>query len=246
MAFRQADGAVVWQSGDFLTSQVPPILIEVAGEPQLVIVGGGTVNGLDPASGEMIAGDVAAQGANGAEAVAYLTGAYDRWRAAVAGLSEAELAEMPELQEKRGGLLGPLLVEHGKVSVSELRELLLALQVCDPLLEVVHRCGQRAGLAAVLGRDVGAGHQLGVLHRAPRARLLVGRQHVVAGRVADRVEAAGQAVGGAVQQGVADLVGRKVPVPAGGSARVPPRTRRGRPRVGGGARRRPRLHLPAA
>ena len=54
MSFRQDDGAVVWKSGEFLTSQVPPILIEVAGRSQLVIVGGGTVNGLDPASGEVL------------------------------------------------------------------------------------------------------------------------------------------------------------------------------------------------
>ena len=29
MSFRQDDGTVVWKSGDFLTSQVPPVLIEV-------------------------------------------------------------------------------------------------------------------------------------------------------------------------------------------------------------------------
>ena len=54
MSFRQDDGTVVWRSGDFLTSQVPPILIEVAGRPQLVIVGGGTVNGLDPSNGAVL------------------------------------------------------------------------------------------------------------------------------------------------------------------------------------------------
>ncbi len=54
MAFRQNDGAVVWKSGDFLTSEAPPILIEMGGRPQLVIVGGGTVNGLDPANGKVL------------------------------------------------------------------------------------------------------------------------------------------------------------------------------------------------
>ena len=54
MAFRQGDGAVVWKSGDFLTSEAPPILIEMGGRPQLVIFGGGTVNGLDPASGKVL------------------------------------------------------------------------------------------------------------------------------------------------------------------------------------------------
>ena len=54
MAFRQSDGAVVWKSGDFLTSEAPPILIEMGGRPQLVIFGGGTVNGLDPANGKVL------------------------------------------------------------------------------------------------------------------------------------------------------------------------------------------------
>jgi outer membrane protein assembly factor BamB len=54
MAFRQSDGAVVWKSGDFLTSEAPPILIELAGRPQLVVFGGGTVNGLDPATGRVL------------------------------------------------------------------------------------------------------------------------------------------------------------------------------------------------
>lgn len=54
MAFRQSDGAVVWRSGDFLTSEAPPILIALAGTPQLVVFGGGTVNGLDPATGRIL------------------------------------------------------------------------------------------------------------------------------------------------------------------------------------------------
>lgn len=54
MAFRQNDGAVVWTSGDFLTSEAPPILIEMSGRQQLVIFGGGTVNGLDPATGRIL------------------------------------------------------------------------------------------------------------------------------------------------------------------------------------------------
>jgi outer membrane protein assembly factor BamB len=54
MAFRQRDGAVAWKSGDFLISEAPPILIEVAGAQQLVIFGGGTVNGLDPANGNVL------------------------------------------------------------------------------------------------------------------------------------------------------------------------------------------------
>ena len=54
MAFRQADGKVAWKSGDFLTSAAAPLLIRIGGQEQLVIFGGGTVNGLDPASGEIL------------------------------------------------------------------------------------------------------------------------------------------------------------------------------------------------
>jgi outer membrane protein assembly factor BamB len=54
MAFRQADGAVVWKSGDFLTSAAAPILISSGGRDQLVIFGGGTINGLDPATGSIL------------------------------------------------------------------------------------------------------------------------------------------------------------------------------------------------
>jgi outer membrane protein assembly factor BamB len=54
MAFRQSDGAVVWKSGHFLTSEAPPILIEFAGRPQLVFFAGGTVTALNPADGKVL------------------------------------------------------------------------------------------------------------------------------------------------------------------------------------------------
>jgi outer membrane protein assembly factor BamB len=54
MAFRQSDGAVVWKSGDFLTSEAPPIMITMGGREQLVVFGGGTVNGMDPANGRIL------------------------------------------------------------------------------------------------------------------------------------------------------------------------------------------------
>ncbi len=54
MAFRQSDGAVVWKSGHFLTSEAPPILISVGGRDQLVVFGGGTVNGMDPVNGQIL------------------------------------------------------------------------------------------------------------------------------------------------------------------------------------------------
>ena len=54
MAFRQQDGAVVWKSGDFLTSEAAPILIELGGRSQVVFLAGGTVTGLDPATGTVL------------------------------------------------------------------------------------------------------------------------------------------------------------------------------------------------
>jgi outer membrane protein assembly factor BamB len=54
MAFRQRDGAVVWKSGDFLTSAAAPVLIDFEGEPQLVFLAGGTVTALDPRDGRVL------------------------------------------------------------------------------------------------------------------------------------------------------------------------------------------------
>jgi outer membrane protein assembly factor BamB len=46
-----SDGTAAWKSGDFLTSEAAPILIELAGKQQLVVFGGGTVQGMDPPRG---------------------------------------------------------------------------------------------------------------------------------------------------------------------------------------------------
>jgi outer membrane protein assembly factor BamB len=54
MAFRQSDGGVVWKNGDFLVSEAPPLMITLAGKDQLVVFGGGTVNGIDPANGKVL------------------------------------------------------------------------------------------------------------------------------------------------------------------------------------------------
>lgn len=54
MAFRQSDGSVAWKSGDFLTSEAAPILIEFAGRPHLVFLAGGTITGLDPSNGKVL------------------------------------------------------------------------------------------------------------------------------------------------------------------------------------------------
>jgi outer membrane protein assembly factor BamB len=54
MAFRQSDGGVAWKSGDFLTSDSPPILIEFAGRTQAVFLAGGTVTALDASNGTVL------------------------------------------------------------------------------------------------------------------------------------------------------------------------------------------------
>jgi outer membrane protein assembly factor BamB len=54
MAFAQSDGAVVWKSQDFEPSPSSPVLIDVAGQPQLVAFAAQEIAGLDPASGELL------------------------------------------------------------------------------------------------------------------------------------------------------------------------------------------------
>lgn len=54
IAFRQSDGALVWKSGDFLVSPVPPVLMNVSGKTQLIVVGGASIHGIDPETGELL------------------------------------------------------------------------------------------------------------------------------------------------------------------------------------------------
>lgn len=54
VAFRQRDGEVVWRGGDFLVSNAPPVLIDVDGQTQLVVVGGDAVHGMDPDEGAVL------------------------------------------------------------------------------------------------------------------------------------------------------------------------------------------------
>jgi outer membrane protein assembly factor BamB len=53
-AFNQATGALVWKSGSFAAAPASPILIDVDGQTQLLIVGGDDVIGLDPADGRRL------------------------------------------------------------------------------------------------------------------------------------------------------------------------------------------------
>ena len=54
VAFRQRDGSVAWQSGDFKNSASSPLLIDVSGEPQLVAFLYEEVTGFDPRDGRLL------------------------------------------------------------------------------------------------------------------------------------------------------------------------------------------------
>jgi outer membrane protein assembly factor BamB len=54
MALKQSDGSVAWKSGDFLVSESSPILIDVDGQPQVVVFAGQSVHGLDPRTGRIL------------------------------------------------------------------------------------------------------------------------------------------------------------------------------------------------
>jgi len=54
MAFRQSDGELVWKSLDAEVAYSSPILVDVDGRQQLVVVASTQLAGLDPASGELL------------------------------------------------------------------------------------------------------------------------------------------------------------------------------------------------
>ena len=53
-AFNQQTGALVWKAGDFEMAPASPILIDVDGQPQLVLFAGERVAGLDPSNGRLL------------------------------------------------------------------------------------------------------------------------------------------------------------------------------------------------
>jgi outer membrane protein assembly factor BamB len=53
-AFNQQTGALVWKAGDFDESPASPLLVDVDGQPQLVLFAGDKVAGLDPGSGRVL------------------------------------------------------------------------------------------------------------------------------------------------------------------------------------------------
>ena len=54
MAFHQKTGAIVWRAHDFKISYASPILIEVDGQPQAVVVMESEVIGVDPGTGALL------------------------------------------------------------------------------------------------------------------------------------------------------------------------------------------------
>lgn len=54
VSFKQSDGSIAWKSGDFLTSDAPPMLITFAGQQQLVTFAGAAVYGMDPDTGRVL------------------------------------------------------------------------------------------------------------------------------------------------------------------------------------------------
>jgi outer membrane protein assembly factor BamB len=54
MALKQNDGSVAWKSGDFLVSESSPILIDVDGQPQVVVFAAQAVYGLAPRTGRIL------------------------------------------------------------------------------------------------------------------------------------------------------------------------------------------------
>jgi outer membrane protein assembly factor BamB len=53
-AFNRETGALVWKAGDFEESPASPLLIDVDGQPQLVVFAGDRVAGVDPDSGRVL------------------------------------------------------------------------------------------------------------------------------------------------------------------------------------------------
>jgi outer membrane protein assembly factor BamB len=54
IAFRQSDGAVIWKALQFTNSHSSPLLIDVDGQPQVVVLAAKTVFGFNPGNGALL------------------------------------------------------------------------------------------------------------------------------------------------------------------------------------------------
>ena len=105
MAFRQKDGSLAWKSGDFLTAEAAPLLIDVDGQTQLVVFAGQGVNGLDPDTGRIIwshphdtDGDMNnSMPVWGSDNVLFITSAYNQGSRALRLARKGEKTEVEEL-----------------------------------------------------------------------------------------------------------------------------------------------------
>jgi len=105
MAFRQKDGSLAWKSGDFLTAEAAPLLIDVDGQTQLVVFAGQGVNGLDPDTGRIIwshphdtDGDMNnSMPVWGPDNVLFITSAYNQGSRALRLARKGEKTEVEEL-----------------------------------------------------------------------------------------------------------------------------------------------------
>lgn len=112
MAFRLIDGGVAWQSQDFATSHVSPILIRFENQDQFVAVGDQVVAGLDPADGRPLwqhaqpsgGGHIASTPVWGDDGILFVSAAYGvgsrglRLTKHDEGFSAAQMWETPRLQ----------------------------------------------------------------------------------------------------------------------------------------------------
>ena len=105
MAFEQSDGTLVWKSGDFLIAPSSPILIDVTGQTQLVVVGGQTINGLDPDTGTILWSHANETGGDmnittavwGSDNLLFVSSAYDGGSRVVRLTRDSEGTEIEEL-----------------------------------------------------------------------------------------------------------------------------------------------------
>ncbi len=105
VAFRQSDGAIAWQSGDFQSSAASPILIQLGEATQLVAFFSYEIAGFDPASGKLswthphktTLGHNIATPVWGDDGVLFVSSAYDGGSAAVRLAAEGDAVKVEPL-----------------------------------------------------------------------------------------------------------------------------------------------------